>query len=152
MLSHFSRVQLFVTQWAVATQLLCPWGSPGRSTRVGLCPPPGGLPNPGTEPHISYISGTGRCILYHLHHRGSPLITQTGKQKENGSGVIIVSDRTFCFSCNFSPFLVMLFQMFYKLSIIFHKKLHLIFRMLFYKEYFDKLNARLMTKILGNIY
>lgn len=78
--------------------------------------------------------------------------TTNNKQKENGRRVIIISDRTFCFSCNFSPFLVMLFEIFYNLSIILNKKLHLIFRMLFYKECSDKLNARLMTKILGNIY
>ena len=35
----------------------------------------------------------------------------------------------------------MLFEIFY-LSIIFHKKLHLIFRILFYKECFDKLNDK----------
>ena len=32
-------------------RLLCPWDSPGKNTGVGLpCPPPGDLPNPGTEP------------------------------------------------------------------------------------------------------
>ena len=31
------------------TRLLCPWVSPGKNTAVG-CPPPGGLPDPGTEP------------------------------------------------------------------------------------------------------
>ena len=33
-LSHFSRVRLFVTLWTVATRLLCPWESPGN-TGVG---------------------------------------------------------------------------------------------------------------------
>ena len=34
-LSHFSRVQLFVTPWTVATRLLCPWDSPSKNTGVG---------------------------------------------------------------------------------------------------------------------
>ena len=34
-LSHFSRVQLFVTLLAIATRLLCPWDSPGQNTGVG---------------------------------------------------------------------------------------------------------------------
>ena len=32
-------------------RLLCPWDSPGKNTGVGCqCPPPGDLPNPGSEP------------------------------------------------------------------------------------------------------
>ena len=34
-LSHFSHVRLFVTLWAIATRLLCPWDSPGQNTGVG---------------------------------------------------------------------------------------------------------------------
>ena len=30
-----SCVRLFVTPWTVARQFLCPWGSPGKNTRVG---------------------------------------------------------------------------------------------------------------------
>ena len=30
-----SRVQLFVTLWIVAHQLLCPWDFPGKNTAVG---------------------------------------------------------------------------------------------------------------------
>ena len=33
-LSPFSRVQLFVTPWTVATKLLCPWDFPGKNTGV----------------------------------------------------------------------------------------------------------------------
>ena len=33
-LSHFSRIRLFVTPWTVAPRLLCPWDSPGKSTGV----------------------------------------------------------------------------------------------------------------------
>ena len=33
------------------TRLLCPWDVPSKNTGVGLpCPPPGDLPDPGTEP------------------------------------------------------------------------------------------------------
>ena len=35
MLSCFSRLQLFETQWTVAARLLCPWDSPGKNTGVG---------------------------------------------------------------------------------------------------------------------
>ena len=35
MLSHFSRVLLFVIPWTVARRLLCPWDSSGKNTRVG---------------------------------------------------------------------------------------------------------------------
>ena len=35
MLSFFSHVQLLVTPWTIARQLLCPWDSPGKNTGVG---------------------------------------------------------------------------------------------------------------------
>ena len=35
MLSHFSRIQLFVTPWTVAHQAPLSMGSPGRNTGVG---------------------------------------------------------------------------------------------------------------------
>ena len=35
LLSHFSRVQLFVTPWTAAYQALRPWDFPGKSTGVG---------------------------------------------------------------------------------------------------------------------
>ena len=43
-------------------RLLCPWDSPGRSTGAGLPrPPPGGLPDPGTEPaSLTSPAGTTR--------------------------------------------------------------------------------------------
>ena len=51
MLSHFSRVQLFVTLWTVAHQ--APW-SMGFSRQEYWsgwpCPPLGDLPNPGIKP------------------------------------------------------------------------------------------------------
>ena len=62
MLSRFSHVQLFMTLWSVAHRLL--WSSLPY-------PLPGHLPNPGMEP-VSCISCTGRWILYHLSHQGSP--------------------------------------------------------------------------------
>ena len=33
--SYFSHVQLFVTQWTVACQILCPWDFPGKNAGVG---------------------------------------------------------------------------------------------------------------------
>ena len=51
-LSHFSRIQLFVTLWTVALpRFLCPWDSPGKNTGSGLpFPTPGALSNPGIKP------------------------------------------------------------------------------------------------------
>ena len=50
-LSHFSRIQLFVTLWTVALpRLLCPWASPGKNTGVLPFPAPGALSDPGIEP------------------------------------------------------------------------------------------------------
>ena len=34
-LCSFSCVQLFVTPWTLACQVLCPWNSPGKNTGVG---------------------------------------------------------------------------------------------------------------------
>ena len=37
------------------------------------CPPTGDLPDPGTEPRVSYISCIGRWVLYNQHHLESTL-------------------------------------------------------------------------------
>ena len=51
MLSSFSRVRLFVTPWTVAHQAPLSMGFSRQGYWRGLpCPPPGDLPNPGTEP------------------------------------------------------------------------------------------------------
>ena len=51
MLSRFSHVQLFVTLWTVTHQAPLSMGfSRQEYWRVLPCPPPGDLPNPGTEP------------------------------------------------------------------------------------------------------
>ena len=50
-LSSFSRVQLCVTLWTVAHQAPLSMGFSRKEYWSGLpCPPPGDLPNPGTEP------------------------------------------------------------------------------------------------------
>ena len=51
MLSHFSHVQLYATPWTVARQApLSIWFSRQEYWNGLPCPPPGDLPNPGTEP------------------------------------------------------------------------------------------------------
>ena len=51
MLSHVSRVQLFVTFWTGALQVPLFMGLPRQEYWSGMpCPPPGNLPNPGIEP------------------------------------------------------------------------------------------------------
>ena len=50
MLSHFSRVRLFGTPWTVARQAPLSMGFSRQEHWSGLpCPPPGDLPDPGTE-------------------------------------------------------------------------------------------------------
>ena len=55
-LSHFSRVQLFVTLWTIAHQAPLSMGFSRQEYWSGLpCPPPGDLPDPGIEP-VSLMS------------------------------------------------------------------------------------------------
>ena len=66
MLIHFSRVRLFVTLWTAALQAPLCIGFSRQESWSGLpCPPPGDLPNPGMETHISEVSCIGRQVLYH---------------------------------------------------------------------------------------
>ena len=47
LLSRFSHVQLFVTLWTIACQVLLPMGFSRQEYRHGLpCSPPGDLPDP----------------------------------------------------------------------------------------------------------
>ena len=72
MLSHFSRVRLFVMLWTVQpARLLCLWDSPGKNTGMGLpFLSPGDLPDPGIEPWSpplwahSLLSGEVPLFLY----------------------------------------------------------------------------------------
>ena len=51
MLSHFRHVRLFATPWTVAHPATLFMGFSRQEYWSGLpCPPPGDLPNPGTEP------------------------------------------------------------------------------------------------------
>ena len=72
-LSRFSRVRLFVILWTIASQ--APW-SMGLSRQEYWsefpCPPPGDLPNPGTEP-TSPVSLPLQVDSSHTESLGSPL-------------------------------------------------------------------------------
>ena len=62
----FSRVQLFVTLWTVAHQAPLSMGFSRQQYWSGLpLPPPGDLPNPGTEP--------ASLVSLQLNHPGSPI-------------------------------------------------------------------------------
>ena len=51
MLSHFSCICLFMTQWTVARQVPLSMGFSRQDYCSGLpCPPPGDLPIPGIKP------------------------------------------------------------------------------------------------------
>ena len=71
MLNCFSRVQLFPTLWTVAHQAPLSVGFSRREYWGGLpFPPPGDLPNPGTEPTcLASPALTGGFFTFHL---GSP--------------------------------------------------------------------------------
>ena len=90
-----SRVQLFVTLWAVACQPPLSMGFSRQEYWSGLpCPPPGDLLTHGSNLHLLHF----RQILHHLSHQGSPFqginnhktllcgIT-TLKTKEGGKGI-----------------------------------------------------------------
>ena len=65
-LSHFSRVQLFVTLWTVALQAPLPWDSPGKNTAVGCYALlQGTFPTQGLNP----------CLLCLLHWQVGSLPT-----------------------------------------------------------------------------
>ena len=68
-ISRFSCVQLLVTPWAVACQLLCPWNYLGKNTGVGSHSLLQGVfPTQGLNSGLLYC----RQTLYHLSHQGSP--------------------------------------------------------------------------------
>ena len=69
MLSHLSRVQLFVTPWTVAHQAPLSKGFSRQEHWSGLpFPPPGDLPDPGIEPESPALQVDSLL----LSHQGSP--------------------------------------------------------------------------------
>ena len=64
-LSSFSCVQIFATLWTECTRLLCPWDSPGKNTGVGCHALLRGFSWPREWTRVSYVSRTGRQVLYH---------------------------------------------------------------------------------------
>ena len=71
-LSCFSQVQLFATLWTIVPQALLPMGFSRQEYWSGLpCPPPGDLPNPGTEPE-SPVSPALQAVSLLLSHQGNP--------------------------------------------------------------------------------
>ena len=65
-----SHVQLFATSWTVAHQAPLHMEFSRREHWTGLLfPPPGDLPDPGTEPTApACVSCIGMWILHHLSH------------------------------------------------------------------------------------
>ena len=71
-LSHFNHVQLFATLWTVAFQAPIFMGFSRQEYWSGLpCPPPGDLPDPGTELVSLNVFCVGQRLLYHSSHLGS---------------------------------------------------------------------------------
>ena len=70
MLSCFSHVRLFATQWTVACQAPLSMGFSRQEYWSGLpCPSPSSRPRDQTR--VSYISYTGKWVLYHHRQLGS---------------------------------------------------------------------------------
>ena len=66
LLSHFSRVQLFLTLWTVTSQAPLSMGFSRQEYWSGMpCPPPEDLPNPTIEPKSLLSPAIGRRSLYH---------------------------------------------------------------------------------------
>ena len=73
MLSHFSPVRFFVTQWTIARQALLSMGLSKQEYWSGFpFPPPGDLPDPGIEPGSHVSPGS-----LPLAPPGKPLLTPT---------------------------------------------------------------------------
>ena len=89
-LSHFSRVQLCTTLWTKAHQTPLSMGFSRQEYWSGLpCPPPGDLPNPGTEltslmsPALAGVfsntSATGKTYVGYTYWYFTILESSTGK-------------------------------------------------------------------------
>ena len=57
---------------------LCPWDCPGKNTGVGHHALLQGIFWPRDRTHVSYVSDTGKWVLYHYCHLGSPLYYTVG--------------------------------------------------------------------------
>ena len=72
-LNHFSHVQFFVTLWAVAHQAPLSMGFSRQDYWSGLpLPPPGGLPDPGTEPTCVTSPALAGCFFTTSATREAP--------------------------------------------------------------------------------
>ena len=90
-LSHFSRVPLFVTLWTDPARFLCLRGLSRQEHWSGLpCPPPGDLPDQGGNPHFLQLLHC-RWILYYWATKETCL-------PEHLDGKLVLS----LFSCHFS--------------------------------------------------
>ena len=111
MLCHFSCVQLFATLWTVALQAPLSMGFSRQEYWSGLpSHPPGDPPNPGNQIHISYISCTGRRVLYHECHLGSLLLCLWSIYNLSKTEFMVVLPNPFLPSQEIAPLSLQLFQ------------------------------------------
>ena len=64
MLSHFSHVRLFVTLWSIAYQAPLSIGFSSKDTEVGCHALLQGIFPTQDGTHVSYVSRSGRQVLY----------------------------------------------------------------------------------------
>ena len=96
LLSCFSHVRLFATLWTVAHQAPLSMGFSRQEYWSGLpCPPLGGLPNPGIEPHF-LCPLHWQVGFYHQRHLGSPVLII-----QQYDSVIYMYTHTYFFSDSF---------------------------------------------------
>ena len=73
-LRRFSRIRLFGPHGLQPARLLCPWGLQARTLEWVAMRSSRGSSWPRDQTHFSYVSCTGRWVLYHWCHLGSPLL------------------------------------------------------------------------------
>ena len=92
-LSCFSHVQLFATQWTIARQALLSVGFSRHEYWSGLpCPSPGDLPNSGTEP-MSLTSPSLAGMFFTIVPPGKPSWENFGwgsKERETGNLLLLI--------------------------------------------------------------
>ena len=105
MLDHLSHIWLFATLWTVTHQAFLSMGFSRKKYWSGLpCPPPGDLPNQGSNPGFPHC----RQILCHLSHQGSPRILQWAaypfsRESSHPRGWTHISYLLHCQACSLPP-------------------------------------------------
>ena len=72
------------TFWTVAARLLCPWDFPGKNTGAGCCFLLQGIFSTQRLNRVSWVSCTGRWILYHWEAKLHSILLNKMLKKDSG--------------------------------------------------------------------